>query len=254
MRDCEHMCGIHLITINFVPDGTFNSYGVGTIIRELFVLQTSNPYGIHCCLHFHIELRRSSIKQLFWTTVMAHKGQVLVNPRNGETVEFLETAKDSGGKQLRFKWTMKPGGLNPVEHLHALQEEEFEVLSGRLSYSFGDTSGVALPGQIITLPKGVRHRHYNNENSDTVVNQTVRPALDAEVIVETLYGFSADGKMKGGRPPIWQMMVWLRTLQAKTYLAAIPKGVQDILSFILSPIGRLLGYRASYVKYSGFES
>lgn len=185
---------------------------------------------------------------------MAKKGQVMTNPANGNCIEWLEISEETNGKHIRFKWTMKQGGLNPVEHLHATQDETFEVLSGKLSYTCEDKSGVVTEGEKLVLPKGIRHRHSNGNAGDTIVIQTVSPALDSEIVIETLYGLSVEGRVPGGQPPLLQVMVWLRSMKSKTYLASIPKAVQDGLSFVLAPIGRLLGYRASYVKYSGFES
>jgi hypothetical protein len=45
----------------------------------------------------------------------------------------------------------------------------------------------------------------------------------------------------------------LRYLDSKTYLAALPLGVQKVLMHTVAPVGRMLGYRAIYNKYSGIE-
>lgn len=179
---------------------------------------------------------------------MAHKGQVLVNRSTGETVEFLETGRDNNGQRLRFKYCMKPGGLKPVQHFHALQDETFEVISGKLAYVLDGVEKLASPGETVLLPKGVRHTHFNGHDAETVVIQSHIPALDSEAIVETLYYLDSQGKMNNGEPPLLQVMVWLKELSAKTYLASIPRGVQDALSFVLGPVGKMAGYKTTYTS------
>jgi hypothetical protein len=59
-----------------------------------------------------------------------------------------------------------------------------------------------------------------------------------------------EGKLdKKGQPAFLQVMIWLRFVQSKTYLAAIPRKVQDILAFVLTPVAALLGYQPFYKKY-----
>lgn len=177
---------------------------------------------------------------------MAHRGQVLVNHSTGEAVEFLETRRENKGERLRFKYIMKPGGLKPVRHFHALQDETFEVLSGRLAYVVDGEQKFAVPGETVLLPKGVPHTHFNGHDAETVVIQSHIPALDSEAIVETLYYLDSHGKMNNGEPPLLQVMVWLKELKAKTYLASLPKGMQDALAVVLAPVGKLAGYKTTY--------
>jgi hypothetical protein len=77
--------------------------------------------------------------------------------------------------------------------------------------------------------------------------------LDIDYLVETLLGLAADGKVKNGKYGLVQELVILKYLDSKTYLADIPIGVQKVLMNIVGPMGRLMGYRAIYKKYSGIE-
>ena len=182
---------------------------------------------------------------------MAKKGDILVNNITGDIVEFLETSRDTGGKYTRIKFTVKPGGFKPVEHIHPLVDESFKVIRGRLSYKLNGDDNFILSGNSITLPKGIPHTHFNNEKEDLVMEQTFTPSLDVEVFLENLFGLTADGRFKNGSPEFLQIMVWIRKLQAKTYLAKIPLSIQNFLSLLTYIPARLLGYRASYAKYSG---
>jgi hypothetical protein len=74
-----------------------------------------------------------------------------------------------------------------------------------------------------------------------------------DYLVETLLGLAADGKTKNGKYGMVQQLVMLKYLDSKGYLADIPITVQKILMNIVAPIGRRMGYRAIYKKYSGIE-
>jgi quercetin dioxygenase-like cupin family protein len=184
---------------------------------------------------------------------MAKKGDVMINKLTGDIVEFLNTSADTGGRFTKIKFTIKPGGFKAVEHLHPQFDETFNILSGKLTYILAGEKHIIEAGSRITLPKGIRHSHFNNEKEDLVMEQTFSPSLDVEVFLENLFGLTADGRFKNGSPEFLQLVMWQKKLNAKTYLAAIPVRAQKILSYILAPLGSILGYKASYAKYSGIE-
>jgi len=64
---------------------------------------------------------------------MPNKGQILRNPDTGDVYEFIETAKDTGGKSMTLKLTLMAKGELVPNHFHVLQDEQFEVLSGKLT-------------------------------------------------------------------------------------------------------------------------
>ena len=63
---------------------------------------------------------------------MPSKGQILTNPESGDVYEFIETAKDTNGERVTMKMTLKSTGKLVPDHLHSLQDEHFEVISGNL--------------------------------------------------------------------------------------------------------------------------
>lgn len=184
---------------------------------------------------------------------MPTTGQILQNPNTGDLYEFLETSKDTNGKRMTLKLTLKTKGELVPNHFHALQEESFEVLAGKLTIWLDGKSQVLSVGEKITLPKNVPHNHFNNEDEPVVLLQSVTPALDFEYLMENLIGLTIDGKMPNGKAGLVQELVTLKYLDSKSFLANIPVGIQKLLMNIVGPIGRLLGYRAIYSKYSGFE-
>jgi quercetin dioxygenase-like cupin family protein len=184
---------------------------------------------------------------------MPTKGQVLTLPTNGNSYEYIETAKDTNGERVVMRATVYSKGPNVPNHIHTLQEETFEVVSGKLTVLENGRTRVLSAGEQITLPKNKPHNHYNNHDEAVIYIQIVTPALDMDYLVETLLGLAADGKTKNGKYGMVQQLVMLKYLDSKGYLADIPITVQKILMNIVAPIGRRMGYRAIYKKYSGIE-
>ncbi len=84
-----------------------------------------------------------------------------------------------------------------------------------------------------------------------VCSPRARPALRTEVFFETFFGLAQDGKVtRKGLPHLLQMAVILREFEPEMRLAQPPSGVQRALFAPLAVLGRLLGYRASYARYS----
>lgn len=182
---------------------------------------------------------------------MLQSGQTFTNPATGELVEILETSRDTGGKRILLRSTLPQGKGFEVEHFHEIADEIFEVESGWLSYKLNGETGKIGPGERIVLPRNQAHAHWNADAETLVLQQTISPGYDTDDLLETLFGLAMDGKLdKTGQPPFLQVMVWMTDLESKTYLAAIPKGVQRFLAAVLSPIGKLLGYRVVYPKYA----
>lgn len=184
---------------------------------------------------------------------MPTKGQTIINPTNGDSYEFIETAKDTNGERVTMKAVINSKGQLVPNHFHVFQDETFEVISGQLTVLFEGKTLQLSAGQKITLPKNIPHNHYNNEDVSVSYIHSVSPALDFDFLIENLVGLAADGKSKNGKYGLVQELVALKYLDSKSYLADIPVGVQNVLMNIIAPIGRLFGYRAIYKKYSGIE-
>ena len=182
---------------------------------------------------------------------MARRGEVLDSPINGQRAVFRETAEDTGGELLRLDFFVAPGGFLGNEHLHPKQEERIEVLSGTLCCRVGGRERSVNAGEAITVPPGTPHTLWNEspEEAHTVVEY--RPALRMETLFETLFGLGRDGKTnEEGSPRLLQGAVMLEEFEDEYRLARPPLPVQKTVLAVLAPIGRLLGYRARYARYS----
>jgi quercetin dioxygenase-like cupin family protein len=183
---------------------------------------------------------------------MARSGEEIHNPIQGDSILFRHTARDTGGELMSGELVVSPGGGNPL-HVHPLQEEHFEVLSGTLGVQIGDEHRSLGQGQEATVPPGTPHRWFNDSaREEARVLGEVRPALNSEVFFETLYGLARDGRTdESGVPNLLQFAVMLNGLhKGEIYLAEPPIALQKALFALLSPAGKLLGYRDHYPRYS----
>jgi quercetin dioxygenase-like cupin family protein len=182
---------------------------------------------------------------------MARAREEIYNPVQGDSIIFKETARDTNGELMRGELVVSTRGGNPL-HVHPLQEEHFEVLSGTLGVQIGEEHRSLRVGEEATVPPGTPHRWYNeSDREEARVLGEVRPALKTETFFETLYGLARDGKTdENGIPNPLQFAVMLNGMhKGELYLAKPPIAVQKVLFALLSPIGKLLGYRDHYPKY-----
>jgi quercetin dioxygenase-like cupin family protein len=184
---------------------------------------------------------------------MAIPGLTLTDTNTGNSVTFEETAASTDGARAVILHRICTPGKQVPEHQHVYQSETFEVIEGTLTvYSNGRTKTLAV-GEKITFAPGTVHNHWNAGKETLVYRHTTEPALDFEYLIENLMGLSQDLKIRNGKVSLLQALVAQRYMESKAFLAFPPVPVQKGLAFLLAPIARLLGYRAVYAKYSGFE-
>lgn len=182
---------------------------------------------------------------------MARRGEVLESPTNGQRAVFRDTAKDTGGELLRLDFFVAPGGFLGNEHFHPKQQERIEVLSGTLRCRLGGHEQSLDQGEAITIPPGLPHTLWNESTEEAHALIEYRPALRMETLFETLFGLGRDGKTdEKGSPNLLQGAVMLKEYEDEYRLARPPLPVQKMLLAVLAPVGRLLGYRARYPRYS----
>jgi quercetin dioxygenase-like cupin family protein len=179
---------------------------------------------------------------------MARVGDELVNPVTGLRTVFRKTAEDTGGELLQVDWIGEPGWTTGPDHVHPLQEERFEVLSGRLGLRVGGVERVHGAGDVILAPAGAPHAAWNAGDDEVHVLVDFRPALRTETAFETLAGLARDGKTnRSGAPrnPLRLALV-LRHFEDEIYFVRPPLAVQRVILGALARVARLLGYRAEY--------
>lgn len=163
---------------------------------------------------------------------MSKVGQVIHNPISGESFTFLKTAEETNGAYFQFEWRLKPDGLMPFAHVHPCQTETFEVLQGEMSVLISHAVNVVKAGETITVPAGAVHQPMNPKRQELVVRVTFRPALNADLALET----------------ICALAVMSDTYPDDDELAAPPVPAQNVLKFA-AMLSHLASYRSYYPRY-----
>lgn len=181
---------------------------------------------------------------------MAQKGRSITNDITGERFIWIETAADTQGERLRFDFEIAPLGHVPVAHIHPSQDETFEVKRGSIWVKIADQEQVLRPGDTVIIPKGVAHEWKNPSDSERAeMTVTFRPALKTETFFEQFCGLANDGKTKAdGSPSFLQIMAMAN--EYEIYIAGPPVPIQKAMGFVLGGVGRLLGHKKYYPRYS----
>jgi quercetin dioxygenase-like cupin family protein len=177
---------------------------------------------------------------------VARAGDELVNPATGLRTVFRETAQETGGERLQVDWIGEPGWTTGPDHIHPLQEERFEVRSGRLGLRVDGVERVCDPGEVVVAAAGVRHAAWNAGDVPVTVRVDFHPALRTEVAFETLAALAQAGKTTGKGVPRnpFQAALILREFEDEIVFVRPPLAVQRVVFGALAAIGRRLGVRA----------
>jgi quercetin dioxygenase-like cupin family protein len=177
---------------------------------------------------------------------MITTGQALTNPVTGETLVFRTTSADTNGERVVVETFVEPNGAVAAAHMHPAQEELFEVLGGELEFRVGTQTIVAKPGDRVLVPAGTAHRFRNIGDETAHFVCEVTPAL-VEQLIETMFSLAADGKVnRKGMPNPLRLAVIARHHFEDVRLPFPPVWMQRLGLAMGAPIGRLLGFRATY--------
>ena len=170
----------------------------------------------------------------------------------GHRFHVLESSRGTGDGSLRIEY-FAPPRANIPEHIHHFQEEQFEVVSGRLGVRVGGQESILSPGQSASGPPGVPHAWWNpNDEGEVCFVVGIRPGLGVEIVFETLVGLMREGKTIGPVPrnPL-QLAVLAQEIGSWVVLTRVEKALFAPVA-ALTFVGRLLGYRTCYPEYSGW--
>jgi quercetin dioxygenase-like cupin family protein len=179
---------------------------------------------------------------------MIQAGDIIENPVTGERLVFLKTSRETNGEAVVVETFVKPDGFVAAAHVHPHQEERFLILHGTVGFRLGREKIVAEPGQRVTVPAGTAHKFWNAGDSEAHFVCEVRPALQFEQLIETMYGLAADGKTnRKGMPNPLRLAVIARHHFDDVRLPFPPVWMQRMGLALGAPVGRVLGYQATYV-------
>jgi quercetin dioxygenase-like cupin family protein len=183
--------------------------------------------------------------------MMIRTGRTIENPVTGERVTFVKTSADTGGELVEIDVVVQPDGCVAAAHVHPSQEERFVVHSGVLEMKLRKQTIEARAGDVILVPAGTPHRFENAGDEPARFTCEVRPALGFEALLETMFALANDGKTnrKGMPNPLRLAVIALAHFDT-VRLPFPPAWMQRVGLALGAPLGRLVGYRATYEQAS----
>ncbi|MGH2997338.1 MAG: cupin domain-containing protein [Gaiellaceae bacterium] len=183
---------------------------------------------------------------------MIHAGDTIENPVTGERLTFIRTGRETNGEAVVIEVAVRPGGFVAAAHVHPNQSERFEVVSGTLGMKAGREKLELGPGETVTVVPGTPHKFWNAGDDEVRFVTEVRPALQFASLIETMFGLAADGKTnRKGMPNPLRLAVIANAHFGVVRLPFPPAWAQKAGLALGAPLGRLLGYGATYVPAPG---
>jgi len=174
-------------------------------------------------------------------------GDVLHNPVTGEQLRFEKTAADTNGEYVLVEVAVEPHGFVAAAHVHPFQTEAFEILDGTVNFEVGGKTIVASAGETVRVDPGTSHKFWNAGEEPARFRTEVRPALQFESLIETMFTLAADGKTnRKGMPNPLRLAVIANAHYDVVRLPFPPAWMQKASLALGAPLGRMLGYRAIY--------
>ena len=120
--------------------------------------------------------------------------RTIVNPIIKDTVTFLQTAEESGGKITEAEITLMPGGGNPL-HYHKTYAETFTAIDGELGLKLGKRkTRILREGETYTVEPMALHSFYNPTDKEIKFNVRLKPGHTGfENSLRIIYGLAGDG-------------------------------------------------------------
>jgi quercetin dioxygenase-like cupin family protein len=176
------------------------------------------------------------------------QGDRLENPVTGEVLIFRQTSRETGGETVQVETIVRPDGFVAAPHVHPYQTERFEVLDGLLGLRIGDHELIAGAGNVATVEPATPHHFWNAGQHEARFLCEIRPALDFESLIETMFTLAADGKTnRKGMPNPLRLAVIARSHFDTVRLPFPPAALQRAALAVGAPLGRMLGYQATAI-------
>lgn len=173
-------------------------------------------------------------------------GEELYCPPAGKRVKISRTPEETQGEYVRFEMWLDPDSRGPYLHVHPLQDEVLEVVSGRLGVSVDGDTRTLEPGERVDIPRGVKHQFWNESDGETHLFGELSPGRRADEFLPLAFALARDRwATKGGVPlnPLAVAAVF-DEYEDYYYFAYLPVSVQKLGLRLLAPIARFLGYDA----------
>jgi len=175
--------------------------------------------------------------------------QPFTNPITRETFRCLSHTEEV----YTMEWTVQPNGFVPFEHIHLFQDEVFHVKQGKIRAVINGQAQYGTPGQVVTVPRGVRHKAYNDSGETLICVVEYKPALDIYKSFQCFGGLTCDNDLDrkyGINIP--KMMYFMKRMSVLSLARPtnIPGAVYNLLMNFFYVVGSLAGWEKLYLKYT----
>jgi quercetin dioxygenase-like cupin family protein len=173
--------------------------------------------------------------------------RTLHNPKTGETITFVKTARDTDGALFQMSYRMAPHAAIADEHAHPNQEMTIEVRSGTLTCTVDGVDRQVRAGETLTIPPGAMHFQRNDSDEEVHALESYRPALQMQEFFEVLVGWANDGKTNEFGLPSRLRLAVLHRYFHRTIISSSRR--RNVEARLLAPIGVLRGYRREIERH-----
>jgi len=178
---------------------------------------------------------------------MIRSGDTIHNPVTGERITFHQTSAETNGEAVVIECTVQPHGFVAAAHVHPSQSERFNVIEGTLGIKAGKEKRTLGRGEVALVEAGTAHKFWNAGDDEVRFVCEVRPALQFESLLETMFALAADGKTnKKGMPNPLRLAVIAKSHFDTVRLPQPPAWIQRAGLALGAPLGRVLGYGPTY--------
>ena len=178
---------------------------------------------------------------------MIRTGDTIHNQVTGETITFLATSADTDGEAVVIETVVQPDGFVAAAHVHPSQSERFAVAEGTLGLEVDGKEMTLEAGDVAVVEPGQAHKFRNEGDEPVRFVCEVRPALQFESLLETMFELAADGKTnRKGMPNPLRLAVIAKAHFDTVRLPFPPDWMQAAGLAVGAPLGKLLGYEATY--------
>jgi mannose-6-phosphate isomerase-like protein (cupin superfamily) len=183
---------------------------------------------------------------------MIRSGDTIHNPVTGERITFHQTSADTNGEAVVIECAVQPDGFVAAAHVHPSQTERFSVIDGRLGMKAGRKKLLLERGDVAVVEPGTPHKFWNMGDQEVRFVCEVRPALQFESLLETMFALAEDGKTnKKGMPNPLRLAVIARAHFDTVRLPQPPAWLQRAGLALGAPMGQLFGYSPTYEPQAG---
>jgi quercetin dioxygenase-like cupin family protein len=152
-----------------------------------------------------------------------------------------------GGEYVLVEVVVEPRGAVAAAHVHPYQTESFEILEGEVGFKVDGKTILARAGETLSVEPGTAHKFWNAGDTDARFRTEVRPALEFESLIETMFALANDGKTnRKGLPSPLRLAVIAKAHFDVVRLPFPPAWVQRLGLAMGAPLGRMLGFRPTY--------